>query len=116
MSLYETKATAHPAGYRDVAVTDLKLPQVGVQLIDVREPAEFTGELGHVPGAKLVPLAAVAAQAIAWDKQAEYLLICRSGGRSGMAAQTLLRMGFPKVMNLVGGMLAWNQAGLVVEK
>ena len=85
-------------------------------MVDVREPAEFTGELGHVPGSTLVPLAAVTAQAVSWNKDEELLLVCRSGGRSANAAQALTRMGFTKVMNLVGGMMGWNQAGKPIEK
>jgi len=87
-----------------------------LELIDVREPAEFTGELGHIPGAKLVPMATLPLAAAGWDRNAEYLIICKSGGRSGMSAQAMLKMGFTKVMNLAGGMMAWNAAGLKTER
>jgi rhodanese-related sulfurtransferase len=85
-----------------------------VQLIDVREPAEFTGPLGHVDGSELVPLATLPLAAADWDREATYLLICRSGGRSAHAAATLARMGFRRCTNLTGGMLAWNDAGLPI--
>lgn len=117
MSLFDSTAKPNPAGYRDVQVLDVHTVGAnGAVIIDVREPHEFVGELGHVPGATLVPLASVPAQAVTWDKSLEYLLVCRSGGRSGQAAQALHRAGFTRVMNLVGGMLAWNQAGLKTER
>jgi rhodanese-related sulfurtransferase len=115
MSLYDA-ARPNPAGHRDVSVAQVTLPPSGVRLVDVREPHEYVGELGHVPGAELVPMGAVLAQAVAWDKGQELLLICRSGGRSGQVAQALTRLGFGKVMNLEGGMLAWNAAGRGVER
>ncbi len=109
-------ARPNPAGYLDVSVPDVTLPAQGYRIIDVREGHEFTGELGHIAGATLVPLAGVLANAIAWNKDEPLLLVCKSGGRSGNAAQALTRMGFSKAMNLVGGMLAWNSAGRPVEK
>jgi rhodanese-related sulfurtransferase len=59
---------------------------------------------------------AVMAQARGWRRDEELLLVCRSGGRSGQVAQALARAGFSKVMNLAGGMVAWNAAGLPVER
>jgi rhodanese-related sulfurtransferase len=115
MSLFES-GRPNPAGYKDVAPIDVKLPAQGFRVVDVREPHEFTGELGHVPGSTLVPMQAVMAQAMGWSRDEELLLVCRSGGRSGMVAQALLRAGFSRVMNLTGGMLAWNAAGLPVER
>ena len=85
------------------------------RIIDVREPAEFTGELGHVAGAELVPLATVESAARGWDKEQEIVMVCRSGARSGRAAALLASMGFRHVMNMTGGMLAWNEARLPVE-
>lgn len=115
MPLYDT-ARPNPAGHRDVSVAEVTWPTPGLRLVDVREPHEFTGELGHIAGAELVPMGAVLAQAIAWDKGQELLLVCRSGGRSGQVAQALTRLGFSRVMNLEGGMLAWNAAGRGVER
>lgn len=115
MSLFEL-ARPNPAGHRDVSVDQVTLPAAGYRIIDVREPGEFSAELGHVAGATLVPLATVPTAAAAWNKDEPVLMVCRSGGRSGNASQALTRLGFTKVMNLVGGMLAWNQAGRPVEK
>lgn len=87
-----------------------------VALVDVREPQEFTGELGHVPGATLVPLATLTDAAAAWDPRRDIVVVCRSGGRSTRAAMELVKRGFRRVYNLRGGMLAWNEARLPVER
>lgn len=103
-------------GYRDLAPATLAAYGAPVALVDVREPHEFTGELGHVPGSRLVPLATVLDAARDWPRADELVLICRSGNRSGRAAAALAAAGFTRVMNLAGGMLAWNAAGLPVER
>jgi sulfur dioxygenase len=85
-----------------------------VRLVDVREPSEFVGELRHVAGAELVPLATVLERAAAWPKHEPIVCVCRSGNRSGRAAEALVALGFADVTNMAGGMLAWNEAGLPV--
>jgi glyoxylase-like metal-dependent hydrolase (beta-lactamase superfamily II)/rhodanese-related sulfurtransferase len=89
----------------------------GPLLIDVREPAEFNGELGHVPGARLLPLAQLTERAgeLQADKERDIVLICRVGVRSTTAAAILSSLDFQHVSNLKGGMIAWNDAGLPVE-
>jgi len=87
-----------------------------VALVDVREPHEYAGELGHVPGAELVPLATLLDASAKWDPQREVVLVCRSGGRSARAAIALAGRGFRHLYNLRGGMLAWNEAHLPVER
>ena len=86
-----------------------------LQIVDVREPHEYTGELGHIPGARLIPLGALADQAEALDKTAPTVTVCRSGGRSAQALAILGRAGFGKVANLAGGMLDWRARGLPTE-
>lgn len=117
MGLFDSPAARpNPAGYKDVSPHDVPVPADGVRVVDVREPHEFVGELGHVPGSELVPMHAVPDHADAWDRERPLLLVCRSGHRSGVVAQALARAGFSRVMNLAGGMLAWNAAGLDVER
>lgn len=109
-------AETNEAGYADVAPS-AAAPHVGqVRVVDVREVDEFDGPLGHIAGAELAPLSALAVLAVAWDPNAPLLLVCRSGGRSGRAAVALAQAGFSHVYNLVGGMLAWNGAGLPVAR
>jgi len=87
-----------------------------VAVVDVREPDEFSGELGHVSGAELVPLATLFDASARWDPLREIVLVCRSGGRSARAAIALAGRGFRHLYNLRGGMLAWNEARLPVER
>lgn len=100
------------AGFRELA-PHLAAEHLGeLRVIDVREPDEFTGPLGRVPGAELVPLGTVEETARAWNRDVAVLVVCRSGGRSGRAAAILRTLGFRNVFNLTGGMLAWDAHGL----
>jgi sulfur-carrier protein adenylyltransferase/sulfurtransferase len=104
------------AGYRDISPAAAYAARGRTRIVDVREPDEFRGDLGHIPGAELVPLAIVGARAAAWDRSADVIVVCRSGGRSGRAAGALAAAGFRRVMNMAGGMLAYNAANLPVER
>jgi glyoxylase-like metal-dependent hydrolase (beta-lactamase superfamily II)/rhodanese-related sulfurtransferase len=87
-------------------------------LLDVREPEEFNGELGHIPGSILIPLKELPARAqeIEEHKQKDIIVICRAGVRSTTAAAILTGLGFEHVSNLKGGMLDWNDQQLPVER
>ncbi|MDP2316406.1 MAG: rhodanese-like domain-containing protein [Pseudomonadota bacterium] len=111
-SLLLQRSDAQPAGYRDVPPLGAIHHLGDVRLIDVREPDEFVGPLGHIPGAELVPLSTVADLAAGWDRDQPVLLICRSGARSARAATALAGLGFGNVFNLVGGMIAWDANAL----
>jgi len=87
-----------------------------VRVVDVREPHELVGELGHIRGAELVPLAGLEAAAAGWSRAQPIVLVCRSGARSGRAAALLASMGFATPINMTGGMLAWNAHRLPVER
>ena len=80
------RARPNAAGYRDVDAASVAAALGKVRLVDVREPHELVGDLGHIEGVENVPLAAVASAAKAWDKDEEIVLVCRSGGRSARAA------------------------------
>jgi rhodanese-related sulfurtransferase len=86
------------------------------RLVDVRETPELTGELGHIDGIEHVPLATIADACARWPRDEEIVLVCRSSGRSGKAAQHLAGQGFTRVHNMVGGMLQWNAASLPVRR
>jgi rhodanese-related sulfurtransferase len=115
MSL-EAKSRVTPGGWREVEVRDAAGALGEVRAIDVREAGEYTGSLGHVAGAELVPLGSLMQSAASWDREAPLLLICRSGSRSAHAARALGQVGFRTVYNLTGGMMAWNDAGLPTER
>ena len=94
-------------------VADLKAK---LTLVDVRRPDEFTGELGHVPGAQLMVLDTLPQRLLELPKDQTVVFICRSGARSGRAAAFAKENGFEHVFNMKGGMLLWNEFGLTVEK
>lgn len=87
-----------------------------LRVVDVREKDEFTGPLGHIPSAELVPMAALENEAQKWDPQQPLVLVCRSGGRSGKAALALEAKGFKRVASMRGGMMLWNDQHLPVER
>ena len=85
-------------------------------VIDVRDPGEFAA--GHVLGAKNVPLARLEASAAEHIKRKDrpVILYCDGGDRSGKAIAALKKQGYTRVANLSGGIGAWQQAGLPVER
>jgi len=86
-----------------------------VQIVDVREPAEFDGPLGHVPGARLVPLGLLSEKMSSLEKARPVVTVCRSGARSAQATVILGAAGFSKVANLAGGMLRWRAQRFPVD-
>jgi rhodanese-related sulfurtransferase len=86
-----------------------------VQVLDVREPAEFSGPLGHIAGAHLVPMASLVAQIPALSKEKPIIAVCRSGARSAQATVLLKNAGVTRVANLAGGMLRWRAQHLPVK-
>src|SRR5574342_1048022 len=76
-----------------------------LNLVDVREVDEVRS--GKIPGAIHIPLGLVEFRMHELDKSKEYIMVCRSGGRSGRATQFLESYGF-NVINMTGGMLAWE--------
>ena len=86
-----------------------------VQVVDVREPDEFTGPLGHIPGATLIPLGTITARAQELAGDRPVVVVCRSGARSAQATVLLRKAGFTRVANLAGGMLRWRAQHHAVE-
>lgn len=76
-----------------------------LHLIDVREDDEVAQ--GKIPGAIHIPLGMIQSRMGELDKDKEYILVCRSGGRSSFAGSFLENQGF-KVTNMDGGMLDWT--------
>ncbi|UCG72469.1 MAG: MBL fold metallo-hydrolase [Chromatiales bacterium] len=85
-----------------------------LQIVDVRDSNEFTGVLGHIPSATLIPLAHLKEKLETLDKEAPTVTVCRSGARSAQAVTMLEKAEFTHVANLAGGMINWNHHGLPV--
>jgi glyoxylase-like metal-dependent hydrolase (beta-lactamase superfamily II)/rhodanese-related sulfurtransferase len=83
------------------------------KVLDVRRAPEW--QAFHFEGAIHIPLAQLEARIDDLDREAEWVVVCASGYRSGIAASVLERAGFGRVVNAVGGMDAYRKAGLPVE-
>ncbi len=84
-------------------------------VIDVCEPAEFAS--GHVVGARNVPVAQVeASKDLPSNKSLPVIVVCASGARAARAAGLLHKRGHERVHVLGGGLRAWREAGLPLEK
>lgn len=103
-------------GYPEWTVDEVHRSLGKIRLVDVREPDEYVGELGHIDGAELVPVAGVESASAGWSKHEKVVLVCRSGARSGRAAALLAAKGFAEPINMAGGMIAWNGRGLPVVR
>lgn len=89
-----------------------------VRVLDVREGSEF--EAGRVPGAINIPRGILEfrigeVQEFA-KKDAPIVLYCRTGGRAALAAVALNQIGYENVVSITGGIMAWEQAGLPIDK
>lgn len=82
-------------------------------VLDVRQPEEFRE--GHIQGAKLLPLGDLKRSLAELPKKREIVCVCASGSRSSSAAKTLTIEGY-QVLNMQGGMSAWQRAKLPVKK
>ena len=80
-----------------------------VQVLDVREDNEWAA--GRIDGALHIPLAQLPARIAELERDREVVAVCRSGNRSGMAAEYLTRAGVP-AKNMEGGMQRWAREGL----
>lgn len=83
-------------------------------LVDVREPLEFAEV--RAGGAALLPLSTFILRYQSLPRDRPLLMICRSGARSGQATAFLLTNGWTDVVNVIGGTLAWERAGLPVRR
>lgn len=89
-----------------------------IAVVDVREPADFDGETGHVPGALNLPLGELdkrLGELDQWRKDG-VVLICRTQVRSGQAARLLAKHGFSGLRVVRGGMLAWRELGYPADR
>jgi glyoxylase-like metal-dependent hydrolase (beta-lactamase superfamily II)/rhodanese-related sulfurtransferase len=117
--------TTPDAEWAPINVTYAGIPEIApqwveehartVQILDVREPKEFNDELGHIEGARLIPLGELGTRLGELDKSKPVVAVCRSGARSARATQMLQAAGFRNVANLAGGMLRWRMQSLPIQ-
>jgi len=85
------------------------------QLIDVSEPAEYAA--GHAAGAKNVPLGRLESSGdLPKNKALPLVVLCPTGARASRAVGILRKLGYEKSHALAGGLAAWREANLPVEK
>ncbi len=98
----------------DVQTVSKIWEQPGVLLLDVREPWEY--DEGHIPGVILIPMNEVPHRLNEIPTDQEVIVTCRSGNRSGQITDLLRQQGYTNVHNMAGGIVAWEAAGLPVER
>jgi glyoxylase-like metal-dependent hydrolase (beta-lactamase superfamily II)/rhodanese-related sulfurtransferase len=110
------RAGLEVSAIQQISVDDLNEllnTQKNLQVIDVRQPGEYRD--GHVPSAVNAPLARVDERAPEFDSNRRTAVICGGGFRSSAATSILERLGFKKLLNVLGGTGAWIKAGYPVE-
>jgi sulfur dioxygenase len=103
------------AGIWEIQPRALEETAPKVQIVDVREPDEFQGSLGHIHGATLIPLGQLSARTSEIAREIPVVTVCRSGARSAQALVLLQKAGFAQIANLAGGMLRWRAEGYPVD-
>ena len=84
-------------------------------LIDVSEPAEYAA--GHAAGSRSVPLASIeSSKNLPTNKALPLVVVCPTGTRASRAVGALRKLGFQNVRSLGGGLSAWREANLPIEK
>lgn len=116
VSFANTSENPQFPGVQDVDPQELQKNLSKVKLIDVRQPDEFTGELGHIQNAELVVLNTLPSQINNIPRDQTVVFVCKAGGRSAQATAFARHHGFENVYNLKGGMMLWNQLQLPTTK
>jgi sterol desaturase/sphingolipid hydroxylase (fatty acid hydroxylase superfamily)/rhodanese-related sulfurtransferase len=108
-----------PEQWIDVPELQAKLAQNSDEvLIDVRGPDEYVGELGHIPGARNIPLDELPNRIndLATEQAKSITMICKTDKRSAAAAELMRQQNFSDVRVLKGGMEAWIRHDLPVDR
>lgn len=111
------RTTAHDLSWIEAPELAAQLKRIPAPLIvDLRGPEEFSGELGHIRGARNVPLAELSHRVaeLSGFRERGLALVCRTQIRSVKAAGALTSAGFCNVTILRGGMEEWNREGFEI--
>lgn len=100
------------AGIPEIAPEWVAQHLAEIEILDVRTAAEFEGEFGHLPGARLVPIDELRARVGEIGDERPIVVVCHTGRRSAMGASILRQEGRSRVANLQGGLVRWRQLGL----
>lgn len=104
-------------GIPEIHPNDILMAISNFEIIDVRRPEEFNGELGHIEGAKLVTLGPDLFSFLrSAERTKKFVFVCRSGNRSGQATLLSQELGISDSANMLGGMLLWNELNLPVSR
>jgi adenylyltransferase/sulfurtransferase len=100
--------SAHPD---EVTVQEMQRalaePNLGIKVIDVREPDEY--QIAHIEGVSLLPLSQLAQRFTELDRGQHYYIHCKIGMRSMKALEFLRQQGFQHLKNVKGGITAWSE-------
>lgn len=100
---------------KDISPDEVSAKKENITLVDVRSSDEYVGELGHIPGSKLVTLDTLMDHLDSIPKDKTVVFVCRSGRRSANASAIAQDNGFESVYNMKGGMILWNEMGLETD-
>ncbi len=110
----ETTASPSPVAAEISVAEAYDRIQQGAFVLDVRSQAEY--DEFHLKGSTLIPLEELSDRLAELPQDEEIVVVCRSGRRSRLAAETLLEAGFTNVVSMQGGLQDWRDAGYPVEE
>jgi sulfur dioxygenase len=100
------------AGISEIAPEWLARHRGDVHILDVRNPSELTGELGHLADALAIPLDELRARADEVTRDKPIVVVCQTGRRSCLGTVILRKAGVARCASLAGGMVRWHELGL----
>jgi len=104
-----------PAGGVSTSEAVLLINRQKAVLVDVRDATEYAA--GHVANAKNIPLATIeSTTALPKNKALPIVVVCNRGASASRAVMTLRKLGYENARTLIGGLAAWREANLPVEK
>lgn len=109
----ETNTTNFKSPKTNITVEEaLVLSKEGALIIDVREPDELAELAYDVEDIKNIPLSELESRSAEVPKDKQVIVVCKKGGRSSQAYEILKGKGFENIVNMQGGMDAWEEKGL----